>query len=140
MKTSFAPRFVVASDGVVRDTRTDLEWTGTDGGRNLLWSDAGEYCRSLVLGAPGPWRLPEIAELADLYDEAQHQPCDASRECRLDPAIDLTGPYVWSSTDRGPDVRLYLDFQFGTKFAPMLTPGLKRRVLCVRSAATRAAD
>jgi len=131
---AFTLRFMIVTDAVARDTRTDLEWTRADGGRSLPWTAAEDHCRSLVLAGRGGWRLPEIAELEALYDETQRQPCGVSRDCRLDLAIDLTDPYVWSATERGAGTRFYIDFQFGTTFSPGIPPRLVRRVLCVRAA------
>lgn len=126
-----AARFVVLEGGVVRDTRTGLEWTPDDGGRNLDWPAAERRCADLALGGRGDWRLPTIDELFALYDEQASQPC-GERTCRADPAITLTYPYFWSATGRESSRRFYLDFQFGTRLAPVIRPTLVRRVLCVR--------
>jgi hypothetical protein len=126
------PRFTLVSDDVVRDTRSELEWTRRDGERSFNWSAADEHCRALGL-AGGGWRLPEITELEALYDKAQRQPCGGLADCRLDAAIDLTGPWVWSATAPYPGTPYYIDFQFGTKFYPGTPPSLVRRVLCVRA-------
>ena len=131
---AFTGRFVAVNEAVARDRRTGLEWTRADGERSLSWAAADDYCRSLVLAGRDDWRLPEIAELQALYDERQRQPCGATEDCRLDPVIDLTDPYVWSATARGVGTRFYINFQFGTTFSPNTPPTLVRRVLCVRSA------
>ena len=126
-------RFVAMGDDAVRDTRTGLEWTGRDSGRDLTWPDAESYCGTLALGSRTGWRLPEIRELEDLFDRDATQPC-GDRPCHLDAAIRLTGPYVWSATGEA-STRFYRDFQFGTSLAPHIGPRLMRRVLCVRGAA-----
>ena len=131
---AFTPRFMIVSDDVARDTRTGLEWTRVDGDRSLPWTAADEHCRSLALPGRANWRLPEIAELEALFDQTQRQPCGARSDCRLDVAIDLTAPYVWSATERGAGTRFYIDFQFGTTLSPGIPPTLVRRVLCVRAA------
>jgi hypothetical protein len=138
-----AERFVRVDEGIVRDTRSDLLWTAQDSSVELRWSAADERCRQLVrgssidTGATG-WRLPTSEELAAIYDESQVQACGADR-CRLDPAVDLTSPYQWSSTARGKDGdrRVYVDFRHGSELAPLLRPSLTRRALCVGERASR---
>jgi hypothetical protein len=140
---SAAQRFAPIADGVVRDARSDLLWTAQDSAAERRWSAADERCRQLVRGASvgtgaTRWRLPTSEELAAIYDESQDQACGADR-CRLDPAIDLTSPYQWSSTARGKDGdrRVYVDFRHGSELAPLLRPALTRRALCVGEWASR---
>jgi Protein of unknown function (DUF1566) len=128
-------RFVTTGGGVVRDSRTGLEWTNRDHDRSLAWEDADRHCRELKQGGRPGWRLPEIGELQALYDEHADQPCGHWR-CHLDPAISLAGPYVWSASMRGPVTRFYLDFISDTKLSPNISPKLVRRVLCVRQASS----
>jgi hypothetical protein len=52
------------------DPATGLMWTRTDSGVNLTWQQAVDYCANLTLGGYSGWRLPEIEELAGLYDPA----------------------------------------------------------------------
>jgi hypothetical protein len=125
-------RFVVSGEGSVRDTQTGLEWTSDDRGVDLQWHDAEAYCANLAIGGQADWRLPGIEELRALYDENASQPCGRDRTCSLDPAIELTAPYVWTGTENAPHRRVYLDFRLGTSLAPVLKPGLVRRTLCVR--------
>jgi hypothetical protein len=138
--TSGAPapraRFAKADDGVVRDSRTGLLWTTRDHDESLAWEDAERHCRELRQGKREGWRLPEIGELQALYDEHAGQPC-GDRQCRLDPAISLAGPYVWTASVRTPGTRFYLDFMTGTSLSPKPNPKLVRRVLCVRPASWR---
>lgn len=124
-------RFVARGDWIVHDTRTGLEWTRRDDDNALPWEEADRYCQTLSLDGQTGWRLPEIDELAGLYDEEREQPC-GDRICHLDVAVSLTEPYVWSATDSGPSRRFYLDFALGTRLSPRLRGGLVRRVLCVR--------
>jgi hypothetical protein len=127
-----AARFVVTGEGAARDARTGLEWTSDDRGVDLLWHDAEAYCSHLAIRGLADWRLPAIEELRGIYDENASQPCGKDRHCRLDPAIQLTAPYVWTGTENAPHRRVYLDFRLGTSLAPVLKPGLVRRTLCVR--------
>jgi hypothetical protein len=124
-------RFVVIEDAVVRDTETRLEWTRRDDGRGLEWHAAEAYCRSLSIDDAGGWRLPTIEELHGLYGTPRPIPCGTTT-CEIDPAFSLSSPYVWSGTVQHVTARTYLDFQFGTRLSPTITPALVRRVLCVR--------
>lgn len=134
MATTGAPTAPLAAvaDGIVLDRRTGLEWTSRDDERALAWDEADRHCRALERGERTGWRLPEIEELRALYDVAAEQPCGTMR-CRLDPAIRLEGPYVWSATTRSPGTRFYFDFTSSTSLSPGIRPTLVRRVLCVRN-------
>jgi len=123
-------RFVAAGDQAVRDTTSGLLWITHDDGRSYPWPVAESRCAALEMGSRTDWRLPTIDELGALYDESASSPC-GERTCRLDPAITLTDPYVWSGTERGEGRRFYIDFKFGTRLAPLILPLLVRRVLCV---------
>ena len=140
---SAVDRFIQVADGVVRDTRSELPWTAQDSAAELPWSAADERCRRLGRGSSAGadatgWRLPTSEELAGIYDESQVQACGADR-CRLDPAVDLTSPYQWSSTARGKEGgrRVYVDFRHGSELAPLLRSTLTRRALCVRKQVSR---
>lgn len=122
-------RFAIVGHGVVLDSRTGLEWTSRDHFQSLVWDDADRYCRELRQGERAGWRLPELGELQTLYDKHANQPC-GHRWCRLDSAISLADPYVWSAWGPLPGIPTYLDFTSGTRFSP--GPSVLRRVLCVR--------
>ncbi len=127
-------RFEAVSDQTVRDSTTNLVWTAHDGERNFAWPEAEIHCAALRLDERSDWRLPEIDELSAVYDDTTSTPC-GDQICRLDPAIALTNPYVWSGTERGGGRRFYIDFKFGTRLAPLIRPRLVRRVLCVHNGA-----
>lgn len=126
-------RFVEAGEGVALDSRTGLQWTARDHDQSLTWEDADRHCRKSRHAGRAGWRLPEIGELQALYDQQARQSC-GDQLCRLDPAISLAGPYVWSASVRTPGTRFYLDFMTGTSLSPRPNPKLVRRVLCVRQA------
>ena len=129
-RTGLEPeRFATVGDGVVLDSRTGLEWTSRDHLRSLAWDDADRYCRELSQGERTGWRLPEIGELRILYDKHAEQAC-GDRRCRLDPAVSLADPYVWSASSVSPGIPTYIDFSAGTSFSPGRS--ILRRVLCVR--------
>ena len=127
-------RFVALDADVTRDTTTGLEWARRDHERALAWDEADRHCRERP---GGPWRLPELAEMETLYDPARDEPC-GERRCRVDPAIVLGGPYVWTATARGVGTRFYFDVAYGNALSPTVTPELVRRVLCVRGGAAGA--
>jgi hypothetical protein len=129
--TPTSVRFVVISDDVVLDRRTGLAWARRDHGQSLPWDEADRHCRERERDDAPAWRLPELAEIEALYDPSRDEPC-GDRRCRLDPAITLGGPYVWTASDRGVGTRFYFDFSAGNSFSPGLTPLLVRRTLCVR--------
>jgi len=54
--------------GTWTDPETGLMWTQEDNGNGVTWQQAASYCKSLALGGYHDWRLPEIDELAGLYD------------------------------------------------------------------------
>jgi hypothetical protein len=124
---------VVRDAAVALDPRTGLEWTTQDHAQALAWEDADRHCRALAVGKRRAWRLPEIDEIAALYDPRVDAPC-GEWTCHLDPRIHLGSPYVWSATARGPGARFYFDASSGGRFSPGIGPTLVRRVLCVRMA------
>ena len=111
-----------------------LQWLEAAADASMPWSDADAYCRGLQSGGMADWRLPEIDELASLYEEARAAPCGDGPPCRIASIVDLRSPYVWSATapmDQ-PSRRYYFDYRFGSKLAPRVRPTLVRAVLCVR--------
>jgi hypothetical protein len=90
--------------GVLKDKRTGLGWTKSDNGRDIDWNDAGSFCAA----KSGGWRLPTIEELAAIYDEGAAAPnlarC-ANASCRVSPLFQLSGPWFWSATPLGNEVK-----------------------------------
>jgi hypothetical protein len=128
-------RFDRFESGMVRDKRTGLVWMARDTGPGLSWPDADQHCRALAPGSgDAGWRLPSIEELAALYDTSMQEACGEAAVCRIDPAIHLSSPYLWSATAPQPDRRVYFDFSLGSQLAPLIRPTLTRRVLCTRGA------
>jgi uncharacterized caspase-like protein len=84
--------FAKYSNGVVRDTRTSLEWlVGPD--RNMNWYQAREWVQSLST-AGGGWRMPTVDELKTLYQKGK-----GSRN--ITPLLKTTGWLVWSGETEG---------------------------------------
>ena len=80
-------RYIAYASGVVRDTKTGLEWiVGADKSTN--WNEAKQYVENLAVSGGG-WRMPTIEELKTLYEPAR-----GSRN--MTPLLKTTGWYVWS--------------------------------------------
>ena len=126
-------RFVSLGADGVRDSRIRLVWASRDVGQGLSWHDANRHCRGFPPASNGVgWRLPSIDELASLYDTSMEQPCGEAAVCRIDPAIDLSSPYQWSSTAPARERRFYYDFSHGSRLSPLIRPSLTRGTLCTR--------
>jgi len=92
-----AGNFSRNANGVVSDSRTNLEWQDnySDNGNNIkqtTWQSAIDYCENLNLDGNSDWRLPNLNELTSLVDDTQYIP-----------AIDglfqnSSSNYYWSST------------------------------------------
>jgi len=80
--------FIAYSNGIVRDTRTGLEWiAGRD--RNTSWYQAKKWVESLNIGGGG-WRLPIVDELRTLGTR------------KITPLLKTTGRWVWAAETRDP--------------------------------------
>lgn len=75
--TNPVPRFtILAETNQVLDNLTGLVWArDANIGGTMNWSNAIEYCESLVYGGTNDWRLPNISELLSLVDRGQSNPC-----------------------------------------------------------------
>ena len=89
-------RYRVSESGVIRDTKTGLEWlVGPD--KDTTWYEAEKWVKRLNGGglfhkkiAGGGWRLPTKEELRGIYEKDK-----GSRN--MDPVFKATGWFVWSS-------------------------------------------
>ena len=126
--------------GAVVDPLTELVWTEKDNGSSIDWDEAERYCEQLTLGGFSDWRMATIGELEGLYDEDENESDPCLQEiCHPRLGIDLTGPWVWSSTRHPSSRRAFSIFMFGvgTRLGGFFAD-LKRdeyentRVLCVR--------
>ena len=98
-------RFIAGSDGVVRDTKTHLEWmAGPD--RDMTWNEAVSWIQSLNRDG-GRWRMPTLRELKGLY-RANTGPRN------MTPLLKTTGWSVWSSEAKGASFRWAFLFHFGS--------------------------
>lgn len=62
-------------DGTISDPDSGLMWTKKDSyahmGKCLNWNQAAEYVESLQTGGYDNWRMPDIPELAGIYDNTK---------------------------------------------------------------------
>jgi len=80
-------RFVKYDNGIVYDTKTDLEWyVGPD--TDMTWIEAKEWVNSLSLDGGG-WRMPTYSELRPLYQ-------DGRGIGNMSPLFETTGRWVWA--------------------------------------------
>ncbi len=114
-------------DGVVEDTRTGLMWAASDNGGDIDWYGALGYCNEYRGGGYDDWRLPDIKELATLY-----QPERSNRDgYHLTDTIRLSSCCLWSSYDTMGGA-LTFSFKSGKKPAVYLHDTFQLRVLPVR--------
>ena len=84
--------YVAYANGVVRDTKTWLEWkVGPD--KDMNWNEAKSWVESLNLDGGG-WRMPTMDELEGLYKKAP-------RYRNMTPLLKTTGLWVWSGETKG---------------------------------------
>ena len=67
------------ANGVVTDSRTNLEWQDdySDNSNSLkqtTWQNAIDYCENLNLDGKSDWRLPNTNELVSLVDDKKYNP------------------------------------------------------------------
>ena len=93
--------YVAYANGVVRDTRTGLEWmAGPDKG--TTWYEAKSWVQSLNI-AGGGWRMPTKAELEGLYKKD-------SGDRNMTPLLKTSGWWIWSGETH--DTSTAWDFNF----------------------------
>lgn len=110
------------------DPATGLTWTKKDNGSNATWNQANDYCRNLTLGGRSGWRLPTIAELAGVFDQAK----DGQQGLHAKGGIRLSWPGVWSSTQgNNAEEKWAFSFHNGSRDSSELGPNNFNRALCV---------
>lgn len=86
-------RFTVSAEGVIRDSKTGLEWyVGPD--TQTSWDQASDWVTGLS-AAGGGWRMPAQTELAMLL-------VTGAGGRYLSRAFKTTGRFVWSGEVSGP--------------------------------------
>ncbi len=90
-----------ASNGIVTDTKTGLEWVaGPD--REMTWNEAKVWVKSLNIVGTG-WRMPTIKELATLYKKGK-----GTRNMTY--LLETSGWLIWSGDTKGPQSARGLNF------------------------------
>ncbi|MEO8052908.1 MAG: DUF1566 domain-containing protein [Acidobacteriota bacterium] len=112
------------SDGIVVDG--ELTWTKTDNGKDIDWNGANQYCNDLTLDGLSRWRLPNIDELAKLYDPK------GSSDFKIRKPFRLTEKWVWSSTKQSSGSAFQFYFHLGHGYENPLRTSHLIRVMCVR--------
>jgi len=120
-------RFEKLASGVVRDTKSGLDWyAGPD--KNTTWDDAYEWIFGLKIDGGG-WRMPTINELKGLYQKG-------SGSRNMTAQFENTGWWVWASNSTGensPIPKMSLDFDDGRALIDKRDNAQYRRGFAVRS-------
>jgi serine/threonine protein kinase len=98
-------RFVDHRNGTVTDTKTGLMWTREDSyvhlGRYLNWEQSRSYVNKLSTGGYGDWRLPEVAELKEIYEIKKSNTDKDGDIIHIDPIFSSGGTFWnWSSEEQ----------------------------------------
>lgn len=120
-------RYEAHDGGVVRDIKTGLEWTQSDNGSDVNWSEAKRYCA----GKGSGWRLGSADELESLYDTLQSTPC-GRQTCRASSKFKLTESWFWSNDLHSSSYAWTVYLHVGTRNAHQVNPRYYARALCVR--------
>ena len=99
--------YVVYANGVVKDTRSGLDWfVGPDRGTD--WNQARSWVQSLNVDGD-IWRMPTTDELETLYKKRA-----GSRN--MTPLLKTTGWWVWSGETKGSSMSRVRCFDFGNGY------------------------
>lgn len=95
--------FVLYASGIVRDTRTSLEWfAGPD--QDTTWDEAKAWVQNLTVGH-GKWRMPMMHELQTLYWPG------VGTQNMSTLFINTNGNHLWSGEEDQPNFPKSLDFR-----------------------------
>ena len=120
------------------DPKTKLTWATQDSGTNVSQTKAAEYCGTLHLAGFTDWRLPEIAELAAIYDPSSvMHPPDGEGDAHVRGGIQLTTGNVWSATvGENPGQAWMLTYYSGYRMSVPADQAPPVRAVCVRGGAS----
>jgi len=123
--------FVAYSKGVVVDMRSGLMWAARDNGSRILyWDEAKSYCENYRGAGHTDWRMPDVNELAGLYDNSKsYQAKQRKYNVHLTELIQLSSCCLWTSETLGPAAAIF-DFKDGGAF--WISQGFAHFVLPVR--------
>ena len=94
--------YEACANGIVRDTKTDLEWKVGPDKATATRNEARSWVQRLNLDGGG-WRMPTMDELKTLYEEG-------AGKRNMTPLLKTTGWEVWSSETNGSSDAWYFDF------------------------------
>ena len=106
-KLSSDGRYEVSSEGVITDTKTNLQWyVGPD--QDTTWDQADAWVKKLTV-AGGGWRLPTLDELEGIYE--------TNKEYNLDKVFGSRNIYifVWSNKTKGSSSAWCFPFDNGLR-------------------------
>jgi len=99
--------YVAYANGIVKDTKTGLEWK-TGPNKDTDWWDARSWVQSLNLDGGG-WRMPTMDELAALYKKG-------AGDRNMTPLLKISGWAVWSGETKGSSKARSFDFSSGYRY------------------------
>lgn len=98
-----AARFASAGADTLRDSKTGLVWTASDGGAPQTWTASSQRCAALGEG----WRLPTADELVTLYDKSGKLATTCGPgQCKVSPLFQLHEVMFWSGDVSGTDATI----------------------------------
>jgi len=84
-------RFVEATDGTIKDTKTRLMWQKEGSKERLTYAQAEEFVAELNKEQYSDWRIPTREELESILDLSKHEPA-------INPVFKCESAGYWSST------------------------------------------
>ena len=128
MPVMASDRFSDHGNGTVTDTKTGLMWAAKDNGIPINWPDALSYCQNYSGGGHTDWRMPNLAELASLYDPKIKN----KHGYHVNKLIDISAQSFWASETRGFKAARF-NFTYGQTYWLRQSFSGPSRVLPVRS-------
>lgn len=121
-------RYIVYPSGIIRDTKTNLEWlVGPD--KNPNWDEAKAWVESISASQYGTgWRMPTRQELPTIYEKGKGR-------CNIDPVFVSPRGYVsvWSGELTGSSSAWVFYFRGGFVLWDDVCNRYAARVFAVRS-------
>lgn len=122
-------RFVRLDTGVVKDTKTSLEWTiGPE--EPTSWYMAKSWVKDLAVDGGG-WRMPNKAEMKTLYQKG-------IGPRNMNPLLKTTGWWIWSVGDRNSSTAWGFSLKHNYSDWLPKTKSVDSRAFAVRSLADKA--
>jgi hypothetical protein len=120
--------FVNNSDGTVTDTKTGLMWAAQDNGSLVSWHTARTYSQNYSGGGYTDWRMPNLTELASIYDPKEKN----NHGYHVTKLIDISAASCWASDTRSYKAARF-NFTYGRVYWLRKSYSGPGRVLPVRS-------